>query len=374
MDRKIIHIDMDAFFASVEQRDNPELRGIPVAVGHASKGGVVAAASYEARKYGVRSAMPSLQAMRKCPGLRFVLPRFEVYKDVSSQMHEIFHEYTDVIEPISLDEAFLDVSENKPGIPMAVTIAREIKAKIAERLHLVASAGVSYNKFLAKIASDYRKPNGLCTIHPSVAQKFIDALSIEQFWGVGPVTAEHMHRLGIHSGADLRALPIERLVREFGKMGPVYYQFARGIDLRPVASTRIRKSVGCETTLEEFIRDDEQFRATAMELANELEGRLDRRSFTGATITLKIRYADFTTRTRSLSLPMAPERWTAVDIMASAMKLYAECEPASGSRQIRLVGLTVSNPPGLERSGDDDSWAYPDIWPRQLEIDFEREY
>ena len=204
-DRKIIHIDMDAFYASVEQRDNPELRGKPIAVGHAEERGVVAAASYEARRFGVRSAMSSQKAKRLCPQLIFVHGRMEVYKEVSRQIHEIFHEYTDVIEPISLDEAFLDVTENKPGIALAVDIAKEIKLKIRERLHLVASAGVSYNKFLAKIASDYRKPDGLCTIHPDQALDFITRLPIESFWGVGPVTAKRMHTLGIHNGAQLRA-------------------------------------------------------------------------------------------------------------------------------------------------------------------------
>ncbi len=376
MERKIIHIDMDAFFASVEQRDNPQLRRRPVAVGHASRGGVVAAASYEARKFGVRSAMPSYKARKLCPSLIFVTPRFEVYKAVSQQMHDIFHEYTDIIEPISLDEAFLDVTDNKPAIPLAVTIAREIKEKIASRLHLVASAGVSYNKFLAKIASDYRKPDGLCTIHPSVAQKFVDALAIERFWGVGPVTAEHMHRLGIATGADLRAQPVELLVREFGRMGHVYYQFARGVDLRPVEAVRIRKSVGCETTREERIRSTAELRDVLDELSDELEGRLDRRNFTGATLTLKLRYDDFTTRSRSLTLPQAPHRWTKRDIFDVALRLYEESEDPSEGRlphPLRLLGLSVSNPPGLRHEVRDD-WAIPDFWPRQLEIDFDKEY
>ena len=216
--RKIIHIDMDAFYASVEQRDNPELRGKPVAVGHAEERGVVAAASYEARRFGVRSAMSSQKAKRLCPQLVFIPGRMDVYKSVSRQIHEIFHEYTDVIEPISLDEAFLDVTENKPDIPLAVDIAKEIKRKVRERLSLVASAGVSYNKFLAKIASDYRKPDGLCTIHPDQALEFIARLPIESFWGVGPVTAKKMHVLGIHNGEQLRACSQAMLMREFGKV------------------------------------------------------------------------------------------------------------------------------------------------------------
>ena len=292
-DRKIIHIDMDAFYASVEQRDNPDLRGKPIAVGHAEERGVVAAASYEARRFGVRSAMSSLKAKRLCPQLIFVHGRMEVYKEVSRRIHEIFHEYTDVIEPISLDEAFLDVTENKPGIALAVDIAKGIKQKIRERLHLVASAGVSYNKFLAKIASDYRKPDGLCTIHPDQALEFIARLPIESFWGVGPVTAKRMHALGIHNGAQLRACTQDFLTREFGKVGAVYYDFARGIDLRPVEAVRIRKSIGCERTLD---RDISQRSSVIIELyhvAVELVQRLGRHpDFRGNTLTLKIKFHD----------------------------------------------------------------------------------
>ena len=232
--RKILHIDMDAFYASVEQRDNPELRGKPLAVGHAEERGVVAAASYEARRYGVHSAMSSQKAKRLCPQLIFVHGRMDVYKAVSRQIHEIFHEYTDIIEPLSLDEAFLDVTENKKGISLAVDIAKEIKQKIREQLNLVASAGVSYNKFLAKIASDYRKPDGLCTIHPEQALDFIARLPIESFWGVGPVTAKKMHLLGIRNGFQLRKCSLEMLTAHFGKVGALYYECARGIDERPV--------------------------------------------------------------------------------------------------------------------------------------------
>ena len=301
-DRKIIHIDMDAFYASVEQRDNPDLRGKPIAVGHAEERGVVSAASYEARRFGVRSAMSSQKAKRLCPQLIFVRGRMEVYKEVSRQIHEVFHEYTDVIEPISLDEAFLDVTENKPGIALAVDIAKEIKQKIRERLHLVASAGVSYNKFLAKIASDYRKPDGLCTIHPDQALDFIARLPVESFWGVGPVTAKRMHALGIHNGAQLRACTEDYLVREFGKVGTLYYDFARGIDLRPVEAVRVRKSIGCERTLE---RDISQRSSVIIELyhvAVELVQRLGRHpDFRGNTLTLKIKFHDFKQITRSLT-------------------------------------------------------------------------
>ena len=219
---------MDAFYASVEQRDNPELRGKPLAVGHAEQRGVVAAASYEARKYGVRSAMASQKAKRLCPDLIFVHGRMDVYKSVSRQIHEIFHDYTDIIEPLSLDEAFLDVTDNKRGISLAVDIAKEIKKRIWDNLNLIALVGVSYNKFLAKIASDYRKPNGLCTIHPSQALDFIAHLPIESFWGVGPVTARKMHTLGIHNGLQLRECSGEMLTRQFGKAGILYYEFARG--------------------------------------------------------------------------------------------------------------------------------------------------
>ena len=249
-ERKIIHIDMDAFYASVEQRDHPEYRGRPLVVGRADGRGVVAAASYEARQYGIRSAMPSVRAVRLCPDLIFVPGRMEVYRSVSAQIHRIFHEYTDLVEPLALDEAFLDVTENKPGLPLAVDVARAIRRRIRDELGLVASAGVSYNKFLAKVASDYRKPDGLCTIHPDRAAAFIARLPIEAFWGVGRVTARRMHELGIRSGADLRAQPLDFLVERFGKAGRLYHQFAQGIDLRPVCPTRVRKSVGCEPTFE----------------------------------------------------------------------------------------------------------------------------
>lgn len=279
--RKIIHIDMDAFYASVEQRDNPELRGKPVAVGYAGERGVVSAASYEARKYGVHSAMASLKAMRLCPELVFVPVRMEVYKEVSDTIHSIFRDYTDIIEPLALDEAFLDVTTNKCDIPLATDIAKEIRRRISEEVGLTASAGVSYNKFLAKIASDYRKPNGLCTIHPDQALDFIARLPIESFWGVGKVTARRMHALGIHRGHDLREWSLDGLTYEFGKAGKLYYEFARGIDLRPVEAVRVRKSIGCERTLE---RDINTRAAVTIELyhtAEELIRRLAHKGFRG---------------------------------------------------------------------------------------------
>ena len=331
---------MDAFYASVEQRDNPELRGKPIAVGHAEERGVVAAASYEARRYGVRSAMSSQKAKRICPQLIFVPGRMSVYKEVSRQIHEIFHEYTDIIEPISLDEAFLDVTVNKPGIELAVDIAKEIKRKVRERLHLVASAGVSYNKFLAKIASDYRKPDGLCTIHPDQALDFIARLPIESFWGVGPVTAKRMHLLGIHNGAQLRTRSFESLTREFGKVGAIYYDFARGIDLRPVEAVRVRKSIGCERTLEKDINRTSSVIIELYHVAVELVRRLDGKQFKGNTLTLKIKFHDFTQITRSVTRPQ--ELTTLDTILPLAKQLLKEVDYAE--HPIRLIGLSVSNP------------------------------
>ena len=331
---------MDAFYASVEQRDNPELRGKPIAVGHAEERGVVAAASYEARRYGVRSAMSSQKAKRICPQLIFVPGRMSVYKEVSRQIHEIFHEYTDIIEPISLDEAFLDVTVNKPGIELAVDIAKEIKRKVRERLHLVASAGVSYNKFLAKIASDYRKPDGLCTIHPDQALDFIARLPIESFWGVGPVTAKRMHLLGIHNGAQLRTRSLESLTREFGKVGAIYYDFARGIDLRPVEAVRVRKSIGCERTLEKDINRTSSVIIELYHVAVELVRRLDGKQFKGNTLTLKIKFHDFTQITRSVTRPQ--ELTTLDTILPLAKQLLKEVDYEE--HPIRLIGLSVSNP------------------------------
>ena len=346
-ERKIIHIDMDAFYASVEQRDHPELRGKPIAVGHAEERGVVAAASYEARKFGVRSAMSSQKAKRLCPQLIFIHGRMDVYKEVSRQIHEIFHEYTDIIEPISLDEAFLDVTENKPGMALAVDIAREIKAKIRERLHLVASAGVSYNKFLAKIASDYRKPDGLCTIHPDQALDFIARLPVEDFWGVGPVTARRMHELGIHNGAQLRACSQDMLRRAFGKVGAVYYDFARGIDLRPVEAVRGRKSIGCERTLERDISLRSSVIIELYHVAQELVRRLEGKGFRGNTLTLKIKFHDFTQITRSITQDRV---LTTLDvILPLAKQLLREVDYEH--HPIRLIGLSVSNPRGEEEEG-----------------------
>lgn len=354
---------MDAFYASVEQRDNPSLRGVPVAVGHAEDRGVVAAASYEARRYGVRSAMPSLRAKKLCPGLVFVKPRFDIYKQVSAQMHAIFHEYTDLVEPISLDEAFLDVTVNKPGLPMAVTIAKEIKVKIREQLGLTASAGVSYNKFLAKIASDYRKPDGLCTIHPTQAIEFINRIPVEDFWGVGPVTAARMHALGIWNGAQLAACSAELLNHEFGKSGRIFYQFARGIDNRPVEPFWTRKSVGCETTLQHDLTSVGEIERVIEDLAEELVWRIERSVFSGCTLTLKLKYSDFTQRSRSRTASHFYRNKG--QIIQDARQLLS-LAPTSG-RQIRLVGLSVSMPEHTVSSRT----VYD---PRQLEFDFENGY
>lgn len=339
-ERKIIHIDMDAFYASVEQRDNPALKGKPVAVGHAEKRGVVAAASYEARKFGVRSAMSSVKALKLCPQLHFIEGRMEVYKEVSGQIHEIFHRYTDLIEPISLDEAFLDVTYNKKGIELAVDIAREIKRSIREELHLIASAGISYNKFLAKVASDYRKPDGLCTIHPAQAQTFIDRLPIESFWGVGPVTAQKMHTLGVYNGKTLRECSLDMLVRQFGKAGQIYYNFARGIDERTVEPVRIRKSIGCEHTLEKDISTKSSAIIELYHVACELCERLERKDFQGTTLTLKVKFHDFTQITRSVSTAK-PFR-TLKDILPPAKRLLSGVDYQS--HPIRLLGLSISNP------------------------------
>lgn len=331
---------MDAFYASIEQRDNPDLQGLPVAVGHAEERGVVAAASYEARTFGIRSAMSSQKAKRLCPQLVFVSGRMNVYKDVSRQIHEIFHDYTDIIEPLSLDEAFLDVTENKQNIVLAVDIAKEIKQRIREELNLIASAGISYNKFLAKIASDFRKPDGLCTIHPDQAQSFIDKLPIESFWGVGPVTAKKMHTLNIHNGLQLRECSLELLNRQFGKAGITYYEFSRGIDLRPVEAVRIRKSVGCEHTLDKDISRNSSVIIELYHVATELIERIQRKSFKGNTLTLKIKFHDFNqiTRSNTISEPLTSLN----EILPLAKQLLKTID--FEKHPIRLIGLSVSNP------------------------------
>lgn len=361
MNRKIIHIDMDAFYAAVEQRDNPELQGKPIAVGHADKRGVVATASYEARKFGIHSAMSSVKAMKLCPQLIFVEGRMEVYKEISAHIHSIFHEYTDLIEPISLDEAFLDVTENKKGIELAVDIAREIKQRIRDELNLVASAGISYNKFLAKIASDLRKPDGLCTIHPDQAEAFIAHLPIKSFWGIGPVTAKKMHSLGIYNGETLRQCSLEMLTRQFGKAGQIYYNFARGIDERPVEAVRIRKSIGCEHTLEKDITLRSSVIIELYHVATELVERLHRKNFSGTTLTLKVKFHDFTQITRSLSVRKSLYRLE--DILPLAKQLLKEVDYQN--HPIRLLGLAVSNPKDEKDNTEDQHTKWI-----QLSFDF----
>ena len=362
-ERKIIHIDMDAFFASVEQRDHPELRGLPIAVGHDGPRGVVATASYEARRFGVHSALSIVTAKRRCPNLIIVEGNYKVYKEVSAEMHRIFHEYTDLIEPISLDEAFLDVTENKPAIPLAIDIAKEIKQKIRDRLSLTASAGVSYNKFLAKIASDQRKPDGLTVIHPLRAQEFIDSLRIEQFWGVGPRTAEQMHRLGIFTGHDLRKKSQAYLIERFGKMGHLLYDFARGKDMRPIVSEWERKSVSCEHTFEHDIREEEELIERLRLIVDDLVGRLRRADFYGHTLTLKVKFADFQQITRSTTVTLIEP--DASHLLDMACRLLADVEYAT--HPIRLLGLGVGNPLHYEDSPSLPQWV-------QLELDFAHPY
>jgi DNA polymerase-4 len=361
--RKIIHIDMDAFFAAIEERDKPELHDVPMAVGHADKRGVIATANYVARKYGVHSALSSVIAKNICPQLIILPDRMEVYREVSEQIRQIFADYTDLIEPISIDEAFLDVTDNKPHIDKAVDIAVDIKRRIREELHLVASAGVSYNKFLAKIASDYRKPDGLCTIHPDIALDFIARLPIESFWGIGPVTAKKMHLLGIHNGRQLRECSREMLIRQFGKAGTIYYDFARGIDERPVVPIRIRKSVGCEQTLEKDINRKSAAIIELYHVTLELVERLKHDDFHGSTLTLKIKFADFSQITRSITVPKSRNLDTLHDILPFAKKLLAQVDYEE--KFIRLIGLSVSNP-------TDDTPPTPDQY-RQLELEFEDE-
>jgi DNA polymerase IV len=337
--RKIIHIDMDAFYASVEQRDNPELHGKPIAVGHGARRGVVAAASYEARKFGVRSAMPSITAQRQCPALIFVPPRFDVYRAVSLQIREIFADYTPLIEPLSLDEAYLDVTENLRGIPTAVATATEIRQRIFEVTGLTASAGISYNKFLAKLASDYRKPNGQFVVMPDKGAAFVENLAVGKFHGIGPVTAEKMNRLGIQSGADLRTKSVEFLVQHFGKSGPWYYAISRGEDDRPVRADRERKSSGSETTFAEDLTDPMSIEREVVGQADEVWAWCQKANAFGRTVTVKIKYADFqqATRSKSVVTPVA----TRTLLHELSLSLIRTVLPSE--KGIRLVGVSVSN-------------------------------
>lgn len=339
MTRKIIHIDMDAFFASVEQRDNPRLRGKPIAVGGSQKRGVVAAASYEARKFGVRSAMPSAKALRLCPELTFVKSRFHIYRQVSHTIRAIFHEYTDLVEPLSLDEAFLDVSENKRGIPSATWVAEAVRRDIFKATRLTASAGVSYCKFLAKVASDINKPNGMFVIPPSQAQRFLAELPIGRFFGIGKVTEKHMHELGIYKGIDLLTWSEFDLAKQFGKSGSYYYRIVRGIDERKVQPDHVRKSVGVEETFQEDLETVAELEQALFDLAEELERRLRKSETAGKTITLKCRYENFETITRAQS----QRRFTDDARTLYKVGRFLLNQTQAGERGIRLLGLTVSN-------------------------------
>jgi DNA polymerase-4 len=337
--RKIIHIDMDAFFASVEQRDNPELRGKPVAVGGSRVRGVVAAASYEARTFGVHSAMPSVTAKRRCPGLIFVTPRFDVYKAVSLQIREIFAEYTPLVEPLSLDEAYLDVTENLKSIASATEIAEDIRAKIRQETKLTASAGVSYNKFLAKLASDYRKPDGLFAITPKMGAAFVEKLPVEKFHGVGPATTAKMNRLGIATCLDLRAQTLPFLQQHFGKSGPYYYWIARGVDERPVRADRVRKSVGAENTFAQDLHAFEPMREALEPIIAKVWRHCQATGIRGRTVTLKVKFADFQQITRSKSVGDAI--YSLADLECLSLGLLEPLLPTE--KEVRVLGISLSS-------------------------------
>lgn len=338
--RKIIHIDMDAFYASVEQRDNPEYRGKPLIVGGSPDGrGVVATASYEARKFGVRSAMSSKRARQLCPQALFVFPRFAVYKEVSQKIREIFSRYTDLIEPLSLDEAYLDVTLDKLGIGSAIDIAQQIKQAIKDELQLTASAGVSINKFVAKIASDINKPDGLKFIGPSSIENFMEQLPVEKFHGVGKVTAQKMKNMGLHTGLDLKALSEEEMAKRFGKAGKFYYNIVRGIDNREVQPHRETKSIGAEDTFAYDLTNVEEMEAELDKIAVTVCNRVNNYQLKGRTVTLKIKYADFRQITRNQSFPAGINDLET--IRDTAKKLLAATEPEGAA--IRLLGITLSN-------------------------------
>ncbi|CAM3643236.1 DNA polymerase IV [Flavobacterium chungbukense] len=336
--RKIIHIDMDAFYASVEQMDNPELRGKPVAVGGSENRGVVSAASYEARKFGVRSAISGVLAKKYCPDIIFVRPRFDRYKEISSKIHKIFNEYTDLVEPLSLDEAYLDVTKNKKGNPSASLLAEEIRLRIFNEVGLTASAGISINKFVAKIASDYNKPNGQKTVNPDEVEAFLEELPIRKFYGVGKVTTEKMYQLGIFTGTDLKSKSLEFLEKNFGKSGTFYYNVVRGIHNSEVKSSRITKSVATEHTFDVNL-SSEIFMIEQLErIAASLEKRLERHKLSGKTITLKIKYSDFSQQTRSKTLPYFISDKSL--IMENIKELLYQ-EKMKDS--VRLLGISLSN-------------------------------
>jgi len=337
--RKIIHIDMDAFFASIEQRDFPELKGKPVAVGSPEKRGVIAAASYEARKFGVRSAMPSSRAKQICPQLIFVKHRFDIYKEVSRQINEIFHRYTDLVEPLSLDEAYLDVTSNKPGIAVATEIAKEIRLAIFKETDLTASAGISYNKFLAKMASYINKPDGQKLIHPVNADEFIESLSVGRFFGVGMATELKMNKVGIYYGRDLKTYAVEALTHLFGKQGEYFYKISHGIDSRRVKPSRKRKSVGAERTFREDLTGKSEMYLVLEKIAGEVSKRAQKGNHLGRTITLKFKYFDFEQHTRSITIDdFINDKKT---ILNCAFNLLSS--PELPVKPVRLLGVTLNN-------------------------------
>ena len=338
--RKIIHVDMDAFYASVEQRDNPDLHGKAIAVGGSpeGRGGVVATASYEARQFGVRSAMPSKKALQLCPHIIFIKPRFDVYKEVSGQVRDIFRRYTDIIEPLSLDEAYLDVTDDKQQIGSAITIAENIRENIKKELQLTASAGVSINKFVAKIASGMKKPDGLTFIGPSKVEEFMDKLEIEKFYGVGRVTAEKMKALGIFNGADMKKLSEQQLINHFGKVGKFFYQIVRGNDDRPVEPFRETQSVGAEDTFPEDLFEEEELHRELDRIAVIFAQRLEKHQLKGRTVTLKIKYSNFRIITRSKSFTEAVSDELVIGKTVKEL-LEGTMPPPRG---IRLLGISVS--------------------------------
>ena len=338
--RKIIHVDMDAFYASVEQRDNPQYRGKPLAVGASPRQrGVVCAASYEARKFGIHSAMPSKTAIAKCPNLIFVRPRFEIYRAVSTQIHDVFRRYTDIVEPIALDEAYLDVTKNKLGLPYASTVARHIRHEIFQETNLTASAGVSINKFLAKIASGMNKPNGMTVILPEDAEAFVESLPIEDFHGIGKVTAAKMRELGICNGADLKKSDRYSLVKTFGKVGSYYYNIARAKDNREVETNRIRKSIGAENSFAENLTDEETILIKLKQIAVTLVERINRHQASGRTLTLKVKFSDYQQITRSHTFENCINSLDT--IVTEAVKLLEVIQIED--RSIRLLGISLSN-------------------------------
>ncbi|AXT61503.1 DNA polymerase IV [Aquimarina sp. AD10] len=359
--RKIIHVDMDAFYASVEQMDNPELQGKPLAVGGGGKRGVVSAASYEARKFGVRSAMPGFTARKLCPDLIFVIPRFDRYQEISSQVRKIFFQYTDLVEPLSLDEAYLDVTENKKGNPSATLIAQEIRQQILDEVGLTASAGISINKFIAKVASDYNKPNGQKTVNPEEVIDFLEDLDVKKFYGVGKVTRAKMYQMGIYTGKDLKSKSEEFLTQHFGKSGGHYYRIVRGIHKSEVKPNRERKSLAAERTFSENISSEIYMLERLENIAEELQKRLKRSKVAGRTVTLKIKYSDFTLQTRSKTLPYFVN--DATILLETAKELLYQDKMKNS---VRLLGISLSN----LNTGQDQKKEKEEVEIIQLRFDF----